>query len=139
MSMHPQPIPVRLSSKYWNALPALPSTAMAAISLNGKPGVLVIIDDKPTYLNGDDLNNLLSSMNAAQVSKIELISNPPARYDAAGNAGIINIKTKKNDNAGFNGNITASYAQGVYPKTNNSLMLNYRKGPYQYLSQLQHQ
>ncbi len=54
------------------------------ISLNGKPGVLVMIDDKPTYLNGDDLNNLLSSMNAAQVAKIELISNPPARYDAAG-------------------------------------------------------
>src|SRR5579872_6537434 len=96
------------------------------ISLNGKPGVLVMIDDKPTYLNGDDLNNLLSSMNAAQVSRIELIPNPPARYDAAGNAGIINIKTKKNDNAGFNGSITTSYAQGVYPKSNNSLVLNYK-------------
>ena len=99
------------------------------ISLNGKPGVLVMIDDKPTYLNGDDLNNLLSSMNAAQVTKIELITNPPARYDAAGNAGIINIKTKKNDNAGFNGTITTSYAQGVYPKTNNSLVLNFKNGP----------
>ncbi len=98
------------------------------ISLNGKPGVLVMIDDKPTYLNGDDLNNLLSSMNAAQVAKIELISNPPARYDAAGNAGIINIKTKKADNAGFNGSATTSYAQGVYPKSNNSLVLNYKQG-----------
>src|SRR5579862_3482597 len=73
------------------------------ISLNGKPGVLVLIDDKPTYLNGDDLNNLLSSMNSSQVAKIELIANPPARYDAAGNAGIINIKTKKNKNDGLNG------------------------------------
>ena len=98
------------------------------ISLNGKPGVLVMIDDKPTYLSGDDLNNLLSSMNAAQVAKIELISNPPARYDAAGNAGIINIKTKKNSNQGFNGSFTTSYAQGVYPKSNNSLVLNYKKG-----------
>ena len=98
------------------------------ISLNGKPGVLVMIDDKPTYLNGDDLNNLLSSMNAAQVAKIELISNPPARYDAAGNAGIINIKTKKNDNAGFNGSVTTAYAQGVYPKSNNSFVLNYKQG-----------
>ncbi|HLI94031.1 MAG TPA: TonB-dependent receptor, partial [Puia sp.] len=96
------------------------------ISLNGKPGVLVMIDDKPTYLTGDDLNNLLSSMNAAQVAKIELISNPPARYDAAGNAGIINIKTKKSDRAGFNGVVTTSYAQGVYPKSNNSLVLNYK-------------
>ena len=98
------------------------------ISLNGKPGVLVMIDDKLTYLNGADLNNLLSSMNAAQVAKIELIANPPARYDAAGNAGIINIKTKRTDNAGFNGSATASYAQGVYPKSNNSLVLNYHSG-----------
>jgi len=98
------------------------------ISLNGKPGVLVTIDDKPTYLAGDDLNNLLSSMNAAQVSKIELIPNPSARYDASGNAGIINIKTKKNSIAGFNGSATASYAQGVYPKSNNNVVLNYKKG-----------
>ena len=97
------------------------------ITLNGKPGVLVFIDDKPTYLTGDDLNNLLSSMNAAQVARIELISNPPARYDAAGNAGVINIRTKKSDNAGFNGSITTSCAQGVYPKSNNSVVLNYKK------------
>jgi len=100
------------------------------ISLNGKPGVLIMIDDKPTYLNGDDLNNLLSSMNAAQVAKIELIANPPARYDAAGNAGIVNIKTKKNNNAGFNGSITTAYAQGVYPKSNNNLVVNYKKNKF---------
>ncbi len=98
------------------------------ISLNGKTGVLVLIDDKPTYLSGDDLNNLLNSMDAGAVSKIELMSNPPARYDASGSAGIINIKTKKNDNAGFNGSATTSYAQGVYPKSNNSLVLNYKQG-----------
>jgi iron complex outermembrane receptor protein len=98
------------------------------ITLNGKPGVLVMIDDKLSYLTGQDLNNLLSSMNAAEVSKIELIPNPPARYDASGSAGIINIRTKRSDNAGFNGSLTASYAQGVYPKTNNSLVLNYKSG-----------
>ncbi|HEV3413206.1 MAG TPA: outer membrane beta-barrel protein [Puia sp.] len=98
------------------------------ITLNGKQGVLVMIDDKPTYLTGDDLNNLLSSMNAAQVARIELIPNPPARYDAAGSAGIINIRTKKSGADGLNGSITGSYGQGVYPKTNNSLVLNYRKG-----------
>ncbi|HXB34860.1 MAG TPA: outer membrane beta-barrel family protein [Puia sp.] len=96
------------------------------ITLNGKSGVLVMIDDKLTYLTGQDLNNLLSSMNAGEVSKIELIPNPPARYDAAGSAGIINIRTKRSENAGFNGSLTASYAQGVYPKTNNSLVLNYK-------------
>jgi len=98
------------------------------VSLNGKPGVLVMIDDKPTYLSGDDLNNLLSSMNSAQVARIELIPNPTARYDAAGSAGIINIKTKKNKNNGLNGSLTTSFGQGVYPKTNNSLVLNYRHG-----------
>ena len=98
------------------------------ISLNGKQGVLVMIDDKPTYLSGDDLNNLLSSMNTSQVSQIELITNPSARYDAAGSAGIINIKTKKNKSEGFNGSLTGSLGQGVYPKSVNSLVLNYRKG-----------
>ncbi|HEY4290521.1 MAG TPA: outer membrane beta-barrel protein [Puia sp.] len=98
------------------------------LTLNGKPGVLVMIDDKPTYLSGDDLNNLLSSMSSTQVSQIELISNPTAKYDASGNAGIINIKTKKNKNNGFNGSFTTSYGQGVYPKSNNSLVLNYRVG-----------
>jgi outer membrane receptor protein involved in Fe transport len=98
------------------------------ITLNGKQGVLVMIDDKPTYLSGDDLNNLLSSMSSTQVSRIELIANPSAKYDAAGGAGIINIKTKKNKNEGFNGSVTTSYGQGVYPKNNNSVVLNYRKG-----------
>lgn len=98
------------------------------ITLNGKPGVLVTIDDKPTYLSGEDLNNLLSSMSSTQVSQIELISNPTAKYDASGNAGLINIKTKKNKNNGFNGSLTTSYGQGVYPKNNNSLVLNYRVG-----------
>lgn len=98
------------------------------ITLNGKPGVLVMIDDKPTYLSGEDLNNLLSSMSSTQVSQIELIANPTAKYDASGNAGVINIKTKKNRNNGFNGVVTSSYGQGVYPKNNNSLVLNYRVG-----------
>ena len=98
------------------------------ITLNGKTGVLVTIDDKPTYLSGDDLNNLLSSMSSTEVSQIELITNPTAKYDASGNAGIINIRTKKNKNNGFNGNFTTSYGQGIYPKSNNSLVLNYRVG-----------
>lgn len=100
------------------------------ISLQGKAGVLVMIDDKPTYLSGADLNNLLSSMSSTQVDQIELMTNPPAKYDASGNAGIINIKTKKNKVKGFNGTATISGTQGVYPKSNNSLILNYRTGRF---------
>ncbi|HMH21896.1 MAG TPA: TonB-dependent receptor, partial [Puia sp.] len=100
------------------------------ISLKGKQGVLLMMDGKPTYLSGTDLSNLLSSMNANQLDQIEIMTNPPAKYDAAGNSGIINIKTKKNRPRGFNGSFTVGYAQGKYWKTNSSLNLNYRNGSY---------
>jgi len=98
------------------------------IALQGKTGVLVTIDDKPTYLSGADLNNLLSSMSSTQVEQIELITNPSSKFDASGNAGVINIKTKKNRAKGFNGSVTTSVGQGVYPKNNQNLTLNYRSG-----------
>lgn len=57
---------------------------------------------------------------------VEAATNPSAKYDSAGNAGVNNIKTKKSITQGFNGSVTLSYGQGAYPKTNNSIMLNYR-------------
>lgn len=96
------------------------------ISLKGKQGVLVMIDGKPSYLTGTDLTSLLNSMNANQLDQIEIMPNPPAKYDAAGNSGIINIKTKKNKATGLNGNLMLSYGQGRYYKTSNSINLNYR-------------
>jgi len=100
------------------------------ISLKGKQGVTILIDGKPSYLSGDDLANLLRNMNAAQLDQIEIMTNPPAKYDAAGNAGVINIKTKKTKIKGLNGSVTAGYGQGVYPKTNQSLNFNYRDGKW---------
>lgn len=102
------------------------------ISLKGKPGVQVMIDGKPTQLSAADLQNLLNGMSASQVETIELMDNPSAKYDAAGNAGIINIKTKKNRQHGFNGSVSTAYAQGFYPKNNNNLVFNYRNGPVNY-------
>ena len=101
-----------------------------AISLKGKQGVQVFIDGRPSYLSGAELVNLLKNMNASQLEQIEIMTNPPAKYDAAGNSGIINIKTKKNKAKGFNGSATAGYSQGVYWRTNESLNLNYRNGKY---------
>lgn len=100
------------------------------ISLKGKQGVTVMLDGKPSYLSGADLAALLSSMSASQLDQIEIMTNPPAKYDAAGNAGIINIRTKKNKGKGFNGSINLGYGQGRYPKTTNSLNLNYRTEKY---------
>ncbi|RYY18107.1 MAG: TonB-dependent receptor, partial [Chitinophagaceae bacterium] len=98
------------------------------ISLKGKQGVLIMIDGKPTQLSGTDLNNLLSGMSAAQVDQIEIMDNPSAKFDAAGNAGIINIKTKKNNQKGFNGNVNLALGQGRFSRTVNSVNLNYRSG-----------
>ncbi|MEO5683277.1 MAG: TonB dependent receptor [Chitinophagaceae bacterium] len=101
-----------------------------SISLKGKQGVQVFIDGKPSYLSGADLVNLLKNMTASQLDQIEIMTNPPAKYDAAGNSGIINIKTKKNKAKGFNGSINAGYSQGFYARTNESLNLNYRTGKF---------
>lgn len=98
------------------------------ISLKGKQNVIVLIDGRPAYLSGADLANMLKGMQASQLEQIEIMTNPPARYDASGNAGIINIKTKKNKIKGFNGNVSAGIGQGVYFKTNESISLNYRNG-----------
>ena len=100
------------------------------IALKGKPNVTIMIDGKPSYLSGAELANLLSNMNSNQLSQIEIMTNPSAKYDAAGNAGVINIKTKKNTAQGLNGNVTLNYGQGVYPKINNSILLNYRTGKF---------
>jgi iron complex outermembrane receptor protein len=96
------------------------------ISLKGKQNVLVWVDGKQTYLPPADLATMLGNMPASQLEQIEIMSNPTAKYDAAGSTGIIHIKTKKLRTQGFNGTATASYGQGRYYKTNNSLLLNYR-------------
>ncbi len=82
------------------------------ISLKGKQNVIVLIDGRPSYISGAELANMLKGMQASQLEQIEIMTNPPAKYDAAGNAGIINIKTKKNKIKGFNGNVSAGVGQG---------------------------
>jgi len=97
------------------------------ISLKGKSGVNIFIDDKPTYLSGAELESYLRSLPSSSLDQIELMTNPPAKYDAAGNAGVINIKTKKNKVSGFNGGVNLSVNQGELTRSNNSINLNYRK------------
>jgi outer membrane receptor protein involved in Fe transport len=98
------------------------------ISLKGKQGIMVMMDGRPSYLSAAELSNYLKNLPATAIDQIEIMTNPSAKYDAAGNAGIINIKTKKNKQKGFNGSLTTNYGQGKYWKNNNSLNLNYRTG-----------
>ncbi len=97
------------------------------ISFHGKTGVAIYIDDKPTYLSGADLENYLRSMPSSMLDQIELMTNPPAKYDAAGTAGLINIKTKKSKVKGFNLGMSLGMRQGRYTTTNSSADFNYRK------------
>jgi len=108
------------------------------ISLKGKEGVIVLIDGRQTYLGGPDLANYLRSLNANQMDQIEIMTNPPAKYDASGNSGIINIKIKKNRELGYNGSVNASYGQGIYPKYNEGLNLNFRKNKLNLFTNLGH-
>lgn len=107
-------------------LPGVSVDQDGIIRYNNKPGVLVLIDNKPTYLSASDLANLLQNMSGNEIESVEIIPNPPARYDAAGNAGVLNIKTKKGLKQGMNGNITAGFSQGELPRENLALNLNYR-------------
>ncbi len=115
-----------------NALEVLEKTpgvqvdADGNITFKGKSGVLVMIDDKPTYLSAANLATYLRSLPASSLDQIELMDNPPAKYDAAGNAGVINIKTKKNTIKGFHAVLGADYAQGFYGRNSENANLNYR-------------
>jgi len=106
------------------------------ISLRGKQGVIVMMDGKPTYLSPTDLSNLLKNTPASALDQIEIMTNPSARFDATGNSGVINIKTKKGKNAGFNGSVMIGATTSIYkpgdavyfiPKSQNSLNFNWRK------------
>lgn len=96
------------------------------LSLAGKNGVKVYIDGRPSPLAGSDLASYLKSLQSSQIEAIEIITNPSAKYEAAGNAGIINIKLKKNLTIGTNGSVSAGYNIGVYAKYNAGISLNHR-------------
>jgi hypothetical protein len=97
------------------------------ISLNGKGGVMVLIDGRSTYMSGQDLAAYLKSLPGGLLDKIELIDNPSARYDAAGNA-VINIRLKKTRSGGLTGSISTGLTQGKYTRNNDALNLNYSQG-----------
>ena len=116
--------------------PGVMVSSEGAISLKGKQGVIILIDNKPTYLSAADLANMLKNMPASALDQIEIMTNPSSKYDAEGNSGVINIKTKKSKTAGFNGNIMVGATTSIFtaegqthyiPKSQNSFHFNYRK------------
>lgn len=96
------------------------------VSVLGRTGVRIFIDGKPTPLSGDDLTNYLQSLQANQIDRIDIITNPGAKYEAEGNAGIIDIRLKKDKNHGSNGSANLTFGKGRYWRVAPNISGNYR-------------
>ena len=96
--------------------PGVTVSATDAIGMQGKSGVLVLIDDRPVRLSSDALANMLRNMPAESIQTLEVITTPPAKYDAEGNAGILNIRTRQRAQPGWNTDLTLRGAQGQYSR-----------------------
>ncbi|MBK8702764.1 MAG: TonB-dependent receptor [Saprospiraceae bacterium] len=96
------------------------------IILQGKNGVNVYIDGRPSPLTSADLAALLKTIQSSEIEAIEIITQPSSKYDAAGNAGIINIRMRHDERLGANAGIELGFADAIFPKYNGSASLNYR-------------
>lgn len=96
------------------------------INVLSRSGVLVYVDGKRLPLGGEDLANYLRNLTAEQIDRIDIITNPGAKYEAEGNAGIIDIRLKKNENEGSNGSLSATASQGRYFRYTLNGNANYR-------------
>lgn len=105
--------------------PGILISANENIVMRGRQGIIVQVDGKNLPMSGTDLANYLKGLPSGSIERIELITNPSAKYDAAGSA-IIDIRLKKDKKLGTNGTVSMSYGQGKYPKTNPSITFNHR-------------
>ncbi|QHI36937.1 hypothetical protein IMCC3317_23070 [Kordia antarctica] len=112
----------------WEALkktPGVAASATGSLQIFGKSGILVMIDDRPVQLSSEELKNMLEGMSASEIKSIEVITNPPAKYDAEGN-GIINIVLKEKKSLGYNASVSSRYTQGVFAKFTNGASINHK-------------
>ena len=100
------------------------------ITVLGRTGVLFYVDGKRLPLAGDELTAFLQSIPADQIDKIDIITNPGAKYEAEGNAGIIDIRLKRDKSLGFNGSASVNASQGLAFRGNISSLLNYRTSKF---------
>lgn len=109
-----------------NKIPGLAVSNEGKIALKGKDNVQVMINDKLTYLSPDQLANLLRGTSSLDVAKVEVISNPSSKYDAAGQSGMLNIILKKGRKLGFNGAVSVSSGAGRGFQGGGNIQLNYQ-------------
>jgi outer membrane receptor protein involved in Fe transport len=119
-----------IGSDAYEALKKAPGVRVStgSISIVGKSTVSIMINDRLLELTGDELESMLRSIPSDDIVRIEVITTPPAKYDAQGNAGIINIVTRRSSKNGLNGNITGTYAQRVRGSESVEGAFNWRQG-----------
>ena len=96
------------------------------INILGRSGVLVYVDGKRLPLTGAELTSYLQNLPAEQIDRFDIITNPGAKYEAEGNAGILDIRLKKDENLGANGSVNGTYSKGRYVRYNLGASGNYR-------------
>lgn len=121
-----------IASKGVDGLDVLAATPMVKaddegnIEIVGKSAVAIMINDRPVNLAGKDLVSYLKTIRSENIERIEVITTPPAKYEAQGNSGIINIILKQNSTIGFSGNISTSYLRRSRNGYTNNGSLNYQ-------------
>lgn len=109
------------------------------INIIGKNKVSIMVDDRLIQLSETDLINYLKGIRSEDIKSIEVITNPPSKYEAEGNSGIINIKLKKAKQDYISGNIKSSYTQAKYSLGNYGFGLNYQKKKTTFTSSLDYE
>ena len=116
-----------------NNIPSVEVDQDGRIMLRGDGTVTVLIDGRPSSLSGGNGKSLLDALPAGSIERIEVVTNPSAKYDPDGTSGIINIVLKKNKLKGFNGMLTANVGSGNLNGGNvadGSFSLSYRNGRF---------
>ena len=128
ITVHVEDSPLAKGNTVYDLLLKLPGISIDGnkIMIQGKTGTIVMVDERPQELSDDQLINLLKSMNADLVATIEILKNPPVKYDASGTSGMINIRMKQVKLSGLTGTAFASYAQGFYEQVLPGFSLNYK-------------
>jgi outer membrane receptor protein involved in Fe transport len=119
------------STNAWEIVKRAPGVQSGGgeLSIRGSKSILVTINDKKVYLTGDELKTFLEGTGGGDVKSVEVITNPPAKYEASGSA-VINIRLKKNPQAGYKGSVNGSYTQGIYAKGNVGTSQYYKNGKF---------
>jgi len=112
--------------------PGVTVNSTESISMMGKTGVVVMIDDRPVKMSSDALLNMLKNMPAESISSLEVITTPPARYEAEGDAGLINIRTKRRKTEGWNAELSVRGGKGQYTRYGGGAVLNVKQGIFDF-------